>query len=281
MSRIRFSAARTDAAGTREVYCAGSIRSRSAKARSWLTGIGAILSMARRTGRLWRCSAGEGAPGRRPDCSAISETRVCVPKARLEAGDRASSARAIKNRNAESRKARLLNRLFRRDSRWRRVRLWNLAIRAPCAHIHRGSGLLSSELWNLERHGASCVRTRRCRRNRAKALRVDILRIGSYFRIGNRDVRPLSRFSPGTVNRHSGHRPLCGLPMSGLRAADGAISIPCSADRSWSIRPSSSLRFRRRRRNRCPRRRSLKEPCTKRSRQRCRRLAGDRSPSAC
>lgn len=159
-------------------------------------GIGAILSMARRTGRLWRCSAGEGAPGRRPDCSAISETRVCVPKARLEAGDRASSARAIKNRNTESRKARLLNRLFRRDSRWRRVRLRNLAIRAPCAHIHRGSGLLSSELWNLERHGASCVRTRRCRRNRAKALRVDILRIGSYFRIGNRDVRPLSRFSP-------------------------------------------------------------------------------------
>ena len=80
---------------------------------------------------------------------------------------------------------------------------------------------------------------------------------------------------------HNGRWPLCGLPMSGLRAADGAISIPCSADRSWSIRPSSSLRFRKRRRNRCPRRRSLKEPCTKRSRQRCRCLAGDRSPSAC
>ena len=185
MSRIRFSAARTDAAGTREVYCAGSIRSRSAKARSRMTESGLSCR--------WHGvpdGFGDVVRGR-----AISETRVCVPKARLEAGDRASSARAIKNRNAESRKARLLNRLFRRDSRWRRVRLRNLAIRAPCAHIHRGSGLLSSELWNLERHGASCVPTRRCRRNRAKALRVDILRIGSYFRIRNRDIQPLSRVS--------------------------------------------------------------------------------------
>ena len=96
-------------------------------------------------------------------------------------------------------------------------------------------------------------------------------------------IETFGRFPDSLRNSkpHSGHRPLCGLPMSGLRAADGAISIPCSADRSWSIRPSSSLRFRRRRRNRCPKRRSLKEPCTKRSRQRCRRLAGDRSPSAC
>lgn len=280
MSRIRFSAARTDAAGTREVYCAGSIRSRSAKARSRMTGIGAILSMARRTGRLWRCSAGEGAPGRRPDCSAISETRVCVPKARLEAGDRASSARAIKNRNAESRKARLLNRLFRRDSRWRRVRLRNLAIRAPCAHIHRGSGLLSSELWNLERHGASCVR-----RDVAVVTgqRLSELISCESDRTSASGTETFGRFPDSLRNGkpHNGRWPLCGLPMSGLRAADGAISIPCSADRSWSIRPSSSLRFRKRRRNRCPRRRSLKEPCTKRSRQRCRCLAGDRSPSAC
>lgn len=159
-------------------------------------GIGAILSMARRTGRLWRCSAGEGAPGRRPDCSAISETRVCVPKARLEAGDRASSARAIKNRNAESRKARLLNRLFRRDSRWRRVRLRNLAIRARAHTFTEGPDFSHPSSGTSSGTGLPCVPTRRCRRNRAKALRVDILRIGSYFRIGNRDVRPLSRFSP-------------------------------------------------------------------------------------